>query len=123
MIVGSGVDITEVARIAALLRHPTRGPRFRTRVFRSEEIAYCESRPNAAQSYAARFAAKEATMKALGLFVPWCDVEVVRGIHGIPGLRLHGRAAQRADELGVRRWLLSLSHTADIALAWVIAEA
>lgn len=122
MIVGVGVDIAEVRRIAAALAHPSRGQRFRTKVFTPGEIAYCERRRRAAESYAARFAAKEATMKALGGFVPWHDVEVVRDADGPPRLELHGRAAKRARDLKIARWSLTLTHTGDIALAWVIAE-
>ncbi|MCX8073158.1 MAG: holo-ACP synthase [Candidatus Binatia bacterium] len=123
MIVGIGVDIAEVERIAAALAHPTRGQRFRAKVFTPAEIAYCERRRHAAQSYAARFAAKEAVMKALGAFVPWREVEVVRSDQGPPRVQLSGRAAKRAEELKIRRWSLSLTHTNNLALAWVVAEA
>ncbi len=122
MIVGIGVDITEVSRIAAMLSHPRRGERFRVKVFTPAEIAYCERRRHAPQSYAARFAAKEATMKALGSFVPWRDVEIVRCGSGPPCLYLHGRAAEHARELGITRWSLALTHAANLALAWVIGE-
>ena len=121
MIVGVGVDIIEVARIRAAVERPTTGPRFRTRVFTADERAYCERRRNAAESFAARFAAKEAVMKALGRLLGWCDIEVVR-TDGPPSVRLHGRAAARADALGIRRISLSLSHTAELAIAYVIAE-
>jgi len=121
MIVGVGVDIVEVARIRAAVERPTTGARFRTRVFTPEERAYCERRRNAAESFAARFAAKEAVMKALGRLLGWCDIEVVR-TDGPPGVRLHGRAAARAAALGVQRISLSLSHTAELAIAHVIAE-
>src|SRR5215470_4762993 len=104
MIVGTGVDITEVPRIRqALDRH---GERFLKRVFTSEEIRYCSGKPNAAERLAARFAAKEAGMKAIGTGwrggITWRDVEVVRQ----RGQRTH----------------LSLSHTAEQAIAQVILE-
>jgi len=121
MIVGVGVDIIDVARIRAAVERPTTGARFRTRVFTPEERAYCECRRNAAESFAVRFAAKEAVMKALGCLLAWCDIEVVR-TDGPPGVRLHGRAAAHAEGLGIRRISLSLSHTAELAIAYVIAE-
>jgi holo-[acyl-carrier protein] synthase len=122
MIVGVGVDIAEVARIRAALTNPRTGERFRRRVFTPDEIAYCARRRNAHESYAARFAAKEAVMKALGRLLGWQEIEVVR-LGGPPGVRLHGRAAERAAAQGILRWHLSLSHTADLAVAYVVAEA
>ena len=121
MIIGVGVDIIDVARIQAALDHPRTGTRFRQRVFTDEEIAYCGRRRNAAESFAARFAAKEAMMKALGRAYGWREIEVVRA-GGPPTLRLNGRAQERAAQLGVRRIHLSLSHTATLAIAYVIAE-
>ena len=121
MIVGVGVDIIEVVRIRAAVERPATGVRFRARVFTPQERAYCERRRNAAESFAARFAAKEAVMKALGRLLPWCDIEVVR-TDGPPSVRLRGRAAARAEALGIRRISLSLSHTAELAIAYVIAE-
>lgn len=103
------------------------GARFRARVFTAGEQATCEARGRTrAQSYAARFAAKEAAMKVLGTGwsdgVGWCDVEVVVDARGRPGLRLHGRAAELAHDLGMDRWLVSLTHTRTAATAWVLAE-
>lgn len=121
MIVGVGVDITEVARIRAAVDHPQTGERFRARVFTEEEIRYCTSRRNAHESFAARFAAKEAMMKALGVACGWREIGVVRS-NGPPTVRLTGRAATRAAELGIRRINLSLSHTAGLAIAYVVAE-
>ena len=121
MILGIGVDLAEVARIRAALENPRTGERFRARVFTAEEIAYCAKRRNGHESFAARFAAKEAMMKALGRAFGWREIEVVRG-KGAPSIRLHGRAAARADELGVRHIHLSLSHTAELAIAYVIVE-
>jgi holo-[acyl-carrier protein] synthase len=121
MIVGIGVDIVEVTRIGAAVDNPRTGERFRTRVFTANEIAYCARRRNAHESFAARFAAKEAMMKALGEACAWREIEVVR-TNGPPSIRLHGRAASKAEAVGVVRISLSLSHTTDLAIAYVIAE-
>lgn len=126
MIVGIGLDLIEVPRVALALAHPTRGLRFRARVFTEGEIDYCESRrKTAAQSYAARFAAKEAVMKALGRGfgggIGWREIEVVRG-RGAPRLVLSGAAADLAAERGIVRLHLSLTHTAETAMAYVVAE-
>ena len=124
MIVGSGIDIAEVPRIAeAIERH---GQRFLHRVFTEGEIAYCDSKANRIERYAARFAAKEAGMKALGTGwnhgVRWRDVEVCRQPGGRPTLAFHGRAAEFAVKLGTKNIALSLSHTAEQAIAQVILE-
>lgn len=121
MILGVGVDITEVSRIRTALENPRTGDRFRRRVFTSDEIAYCVKRRNGHESFAARFAAKEAMMKALGRAVGWCEIEIVRG-SGAPTIRLHGRAQTQAEALGIRRIHLSLSHTGELAIAYVVAE-
>jgi len=126
MIISIGTDSIEVERVARAVDHPRWGERFRLRVFTSGEIAYCLRRRRNAESFAARFAAKEAVMKALGTGyakgVWWRDIEVVR-TSGAPRLVLHGGAAARAATLGIRRWHLTLTHTAGQALATVIAEA
>ena len=124
MIVGSGIDIAEVPRIAEVIqRH---GQRFLHRVFTEGEIAYCDSKANRIERYAARFAAKEAGMKALGTGwnhgVRWRDVEVCRQPGGRPTLTFHGRAAEFAAKLGTKNIALSLSHTAEQAIAQVILE-
>src|SRR6516164_237790 len=124
MIVGTGVDIAEVARIRdAVSRF---GERFLKRVFTPEEVRYCTSKANTEERLAARFAAKEAAMKAIGTGlrhgVTWQDVEVVRHLGGRPGLRLSGKAAEFAAALGCQRIHLSLSHTEDMAIAHVILE-
>jgi holo-[acyl-carrier protein] synthase len=124
MIVGTGVDIAEVPRIReAVARF---GERFLKRVFTPEEIRYCTSKANTEERLAARFAAKEAAMKAIGTGlrhgVTWQDVEVVRQLGGRPGLRLSGKAAEFAAALGCQRIHLSLSHTEDQAIAHVILE-
>jgi holo-[acyl-carrier protein] synthase len=124
MIIAVGVDIAEVDRIERAVDHPQWGRRFRQRVFTPGEIAYCERRKRYTESFAARFAAKEAVMKALGTGfrgVAWREVEVVRE-KGPPTVRLHGRAVARAALLGITRWHLSLSHTHEQAMAFVIAE-
>jgi holo-[acyl-carrier protein] synthase len=121
MILGVGVDIVEVARIGTAVDNPHTGERFRTRVFTADEIAYCTRRRNAHESFAARFAAKEAMMKALGQPFGWREIEVVRTA-GPPSIRLSGRACARAAALGVERISLSLSHTAELAIAYVVAE-
>ena len=126
-ILGTGVDVAEVARVRAALEDATTGARFRDRVFTAEEQRYCESRGvGRHQSYAARFAAKEATMKALGhgwgRHVGWLEVEVVRETDGRPHVRLHGKAAATAAAAGVARIHLALTHTADLAVAQVVLE-
>lgn len=124
MIIGTGIDIIEVERIEqALRRHPQR---FLHRVFTPGEIAYCESsETHRSRRLAARFAAKEATLKAFGLGlrdVKWTDIEVTRDALGKPTLCLFGRLKQIADERGVARLHLSLSHSKDYAIAQVVAE-
>jgi holo-[acyl-carrier protein] synthase len=124
VIVGSGVDLCEVPRMEqAIARH---GRRFLERLFTPGEIAYADSKANRAERYAARFAAKEAGMKALGTGwrggIAWRDFEVANLPSGRPSLRLHGKAAQIAAELGVHNIALSLTHTRDHALAMVILE-
>ena len=113
--------MTEVSRIRAALENPRTGERFQARVFTSGEIAYCSKRRNRYESFAARFAAKEAMMKALGNSFGWREIEVVRG-EGAPTIRLQGRAQARAAALGIQHIHLSLSHTAELAIAYVVAE-
>ena len=116
----TGVDIIEIDRVRQVLERY--GARFLQRVFTPGEIAYCRSR---APNLAARFAAKEATMKALGTGVRgvgWRDIEVVRAASGAPGLRLHGRGLARAERLGVSETALSLSHSREYAIAFVVVQ-
>ena len=125
MIVGTGVDLCEVDRMrAAIERH---GQRILARVFTTREIAYSERKANRYERYAARFAAKEAAMKALGTGwrggLGWRDLEVTNLASGRPTLAFHGKAAEFAKSLGVRTISLSLTHTAGQALAMVILEA
>lgn len=124
MIVGSGIDIAEVPRIAeAIERH---GQRFLRRVFTEGEIAYCDSKANRIERFAARFAAKEAGMKAIGTGwnhgVRWKDIEVCRQPGGRPTLAFHGKAAEFAAKLGTKNVALSISHTTEQAIAQVILE-
>ena len=124
MIVGSGIDLVEIDRIQRSLDRF--GARFLNRVYTSTEQAYCLRKRNAAESLAARFAAKEAGAKALGTGmshgVTWLEIEVVREPGGRPALRFHGRAAQMARSLNVRRAALSLSHSGNLAVASVALE-
>lgn len=123
MIVGTGVDLCEVGRMrAAMERH---GPRFKARVFTDAEVAYAERKANPFERYAARFAAKEAGMKALGTGwhgVAWRDFEVANLASGRPTLKFHGKAAEIAERRGIRNVSLSLTHTAGQAMAMVILE-
>lgn len=122
MILGIGIDLVETARLAeALKRH---GGRFATRVFRPEEQRYCEQMARQVVHYAARFAAKEAAWKALGLDggLPWQEIEVTRLPSGAPQLVLHGRTLDRARARGLTHLHLSLSHTDSLATAMVVAE-
>jgi holo-[acyl-carrier protein] synthase len=118
-VAGVGVDVVEIDRFAAALR---RRPRLAERCFTEAEARYCLSRPYPAQHFAARFAAKEAVGKALGIgMTRWREVEVVRG-RGAPGVALHGRYARRAAEMGVARVHVSLTHGRDSAVAFAVAE-
>jgi holo-[acyl-carrier protein] synthase len=123
MILGIGVDLTPVARMAkAMAAHPGR---LEARLFTDGERAYCNARAEAAQHFAARFAAKEAVLKALGVpdGLRWHELEVVSRDDGAPRLLLHGAAARAAEAAGVRRVHLSLTHAGGQALAFVVAEA
>jgi len=120
-----GVDLAEVDRLReAIERH---GRRFIERIYTAGEIAYVERKANRFERYAARFAAKEAGMKAIGTGwrrgVRWQDFEVTNLPTGKPTLTLHGVAAKVADQLGVRNVTLSLTHTAQQGMAVVVLEA
>jgi holo-[acyl-carrier protein] synthase len=124
MIVGLGLDIAEIDRVeAAITRH---GAAFLDRIYTPREAAYCERHKNKYERYAARFAAKEAAMKALGtgwrLGVRWRDIEVANAPSGKPTLNLAGVARQFADGLGVKEISLSITHSGNLALAQVIFE-
>ena len=124
MIVGTGVDLAEVARIRASIERF--GSRFTGRIFTAAEIAYVERKANRYERYAARFAAKEAGMKAIGTGwkrgVTWHDFEVANLPSGKPTLKLHGVAAEFAKRLNVRQVSLSITHTAELGMAHVILE-
>lgn len=124
MILGTGVDLAEVARIRASIERY--GDRFTHRVFTEGEIAYVERKANKYERYAARFAAKEAGMKAIGTGwsngVRWRDLEVANLPSGRPTLVLHGAAGEIAASLGVKVVHLSLTHTSGQALAYVVLE-
>jgi holo-[acyl-carrier protein] synthase len=124
MIVGSGIDLVETARIGEVLRK--HGERFQKRLCTAAEIAYCGKFKNPAERFAARFAAKEAALKALGTGlsegIRWVDVEVIHSPAGKPELILRGRAEEVARGLGVTRVAVSISHTERYAVAQVILE-
>jgi holo-[acyl-carrier protein] synthase len=124
MILGTGVDIAEVPRIRETIERF--GDRFLRRIFTEGEIRYCERKARRFESYAARFAAKEAGMKALGTGwsrgVRWRDIEVVRPKGQRPTIQFHGEAAAIAAKLGTKNIALSITHTAEEALAHVILE-
>lgn len=124
MIVGTGIDIAEVPRVGEAIKRF--GERFLRRVFTDEERRYCDSKANRIERYAARFAAKEAAMKALGTGwnrgVRWRDIEVYRQPGSRPTIRFHGVAAESAARLGATNIALSLSHTPEQAIASVILE-
>ena len=119
-IVSIGVDVCDIGRMErALGRHPTMA----RRVFTTEEIAYCDSKARPAESYAGRFAAREAVIKALGGYLgkKWQDISVARQPSGAPSIALAGNAKRRADMLGINSFLLSFSHEHHVAVAMVVA--
>jgi holo-[acyl-carrier protein] synthase len=124
MIVGTGIDIAEVDRIAHSIERF--GRRFVERIFTPGEIRYCESKANKAERYAGRFAAKEAGMKAIGTGwnrgVTWRDVEVQRAPGSRPTIVFHRKAAEFFQKLGAARAHLSITHTKDSAMAFVVLE-
>ena len=121
----SGVDLVKIARVERVLARY--GERFLNRVFTANEIRYCRGR---LPELAARFAAKEAVSKALGVGmrimasdgIHWQDVEVIGDRRGKPTVRLFGRAAEHAEALGLNEWAVSLSHTREHAIAFVVAQ-
>jgi holo-[acyl-carrier protein] synthase len=124
MIVGTGIDLAEVPRIRASIERF--GTKFIQRIYTPLEIAYVERKANRYERYAARFAAKEAGMKAIGTGwrrgVRWQDFEVANLPSGKPTLRFYGVAAEVAGKLGVRNVSLSLTHTREAGMAHVILE-
>jgi holo-[acyl-carrier protein] synthase len=124
MIVGTGIDIAEIPRIARAMERF--GDRFLNRIYTDIERRYCDSKANRVERYAGRFAAKEAAMKALGTGwnrgVRWRDCEVVRLPGQRPTVTFHGKAGEFAAKLGVKNAALSISHTKEQAIAQVILE-
>ncbi len=119
-ILGLGVDLCEIARMErAIERHPT----MRERVFTPEERAYCDAKGRPAESYAGRFAAREAVIKALGGYrgKRWQDISVTRSPSGAPAIRLDGNAKVRADVLGISLVLISFTHERHLAVAFAVA--
>ena len=124
MIIGSGIDMVEIRRIQhAVDRY---GQRFLDRVYTQSEQAYCLRKRNSGESLAARFAAKEAGAKALGTGISygvnWLEIEVVREPSGRPTLKFHGRAGEIAARMGMAHAALSITHTAELAMASVVLE-
>ena len=124
MILGIGTDLAEVARIRQSIDRF--GERFVNRIYTERERSYAATKANSVERFAARFAAKEAGMKAIGtgwnFGVTWQDFEVVNERSGRPALRLSGVAREVAERLGVKRTSISLTHTREVALAVVILE-
>ena len=124
MIAGVGIDIIGIERIERLVRE--HGERFLGKVFTAGEKAYCSSRPQPAQHFAGRFAAKEAALKALGTGwsegVGWKEVEVTTTERGKPEIRLTGRARELARAMGVKRTHVSISHADGYAVAQVVLD-
>jgi holo-[acyl-carrier protein] synthase len=124
MIVGTGIDIAEVPRIRQSIARF--GDRFLRRIYTAGEMRYCDSKANRVERYAARFAAKEAAMKALGTGwnhgVRWRDCEVARMPGGRPTMVFHGKAGEFTAKLGAKNVALSISHTQEQAIAQVILE-
>jgi holo-[acyl-carrier protein] synthase len=120
-VIGIGVDLCEVDRMRTSL---ARTPSLHTRLFTEAERDYCDQRRDPAERYAARFAAKEAVLKAMGLGLGacrWTDIEVVRADSGAPSVRLHRRAAELAAERSIHEWRLTLTHTRHVAEAIAVA--
>ncbi|MBR3219622.1 MAG: holo-ACP synthase [Thermoguttaceae bacterium] len=123
-VIGIGTDITEIDRISQMVERHARS--FLDRVFTPNEQLYCGGGAAAAERYAARWAAKEAVLKALGtgwsVGIAWTDVEVVKLPSGAVSVALSGGAARRAEELGVTEVLLSVSHGKNHAVAFAVAQ-
>ncbi|HEY9856554.1 MAG TPA: holo-ACP synthase [Stenomitos sp.] len=121
---GIGVDVLNVERMAEIVAR--RGDAFLRRVFTPDEIAYCLRHKNPAPSLSARFSAKEAVIKALGVGwqpgMRWTDMEVLRAPNGKPSLMLHGATGEIARRMGIERTHLSLTHESDRAMAFVVLE-
>ena len=123
MIFGVGIDLIEVSRIA---RQVSAGPRFLDRIYTEKEIAYCEGKKNKVQNYAARFAAKEAFLKSIGMGwqkgLAFKDIEVVNNPLGKPELVLSGKSLELAEKHHITGIHVSLTHLKDVAGAVVVLE-
>jgi holo-[acyl-carrier protein] synthase len=120
-VIGIGNDLVDIARFRRALE---RTPKLRERLFTEGERTYADARADPTERYAVRFAAKEAVMKALGVGlgeIQLRDIEVQRAESGAPQIVLHGTAAELAESRGVRRWLVTLSHSETVAQAIVVA--
>ena len=124
MILGTGIDLVHISRIEEALNRL--GAKFRDRIFTEAEIGYCEAKGSRYESYAARFAAKEAAMKALGTGwssgVGWREIEVVSPDNGRPTIRLTGGALRHFEQMGGSTVHVSISHSDDLAIAQVLIE-
>jgi holo-[acyl-carrier protein] synthase len=124
MVIGIGTDVIEIGRVEGSIERY--GERFLERIFTAQEIAYCRQKKSSAESFAARFAAKEAGAKALGTGISrgisWKEIEVRREPGERPTLHWSGKAAERAEALGVTRTALSLTHSRSVAMAVVVVE-
>jgi holo-[acyl-carrier protein] synthase len=124
MVIGIGTDVIEIGRVEGSIERF--GERFLERIFTAQEIAYCRQKNSSAESFAARFAAKEAGAKALGTGISrgisWKEIEVRREPGERPTLHWSGKAAERAEALGVTRTALSLTHSRSVAMAVVVVE-
>ena len=124
-VIGIGLDAVAIDRMRRATSVTPHGERFRARVFTEAERRVCEARRDPAECFAARFAAKEAVMKALGadgIAFAFRDIEVVRADSGAPSITLHGRVAEKARALGVRTIHVSLTHAPPLALATILLE-
>jgi holo-[acyl-carrier protein] synthase len=122
MIIGVGTDLIEIGRVKAAI---TRRPGLKNRIFSPQELEYCLAKPDPWPSLAARFAAKEAVMKAMGVGIGACAfhaIEVIKEEASPPAIRLYGKALALARKKGISHWHLSLTHHRDDAMAFVIAE-
>jgi len=123
-IIGHGIDLVEVARIARM--HADNGPHFLNRCFTPTEQAYCLDHKRPDPHLAGRFAAKEAILKVLGTGwrgdIAWTDMEIINNQAGKPELTLSGESARIATELGITRWHVTITHTETHAMASAIGE-
>lgn len=118
-VIAIGADLVDIDRLRVVM---SRQAGFADRVFTMDERAYCDRRNDPAERYAARFAAKEAVLKVLGTGLggaDFSDIEVIRHDNGKPELRISGRAEAKATEMGIRSWLITMSHSDDVAQVFV----